>query len=93
MDTIDDAFLAEVNRKAEYIRAELEKLDEVSGTTGLGLMIGIDLKTKKNADVLASLRENGVLVLTAGTRIRLLPPLTITDEDIDQALEAFRKVL
>ncbi len=93
VDTIDDAFLAEVNRKAEYIRAELEKLDEVSGTTGLGLMIGIDLKTKKNADVLASLRENGVLVLTAGTRIRLLPPLTITDEDIDQALEAFRKVL
>ena len=93
MDTIDDAFLEDVNEKAAYLRAGLEKIDEVAGTTGLGLMIGIDLKTKAPADVLPALRENGVLVLTAGTRIRLLPPLTITKEDIDQALDAFRNVL
>ena len=45
------------------------------------------------ADVLAACREKGLLVLTAKTRLRLLPPLTLTAHDVDMALEVLAEVL
>ena len=93
LDTVDDAFLAEVKKKGEYIREKLEELDGVEKTTGLGLMIGIVLKDMDPLKACEKLLENGVMTLTAGNKVRLLPPLVISYEEIDEAMEGFRKVL
>jgi acetylornithine/LysW-gamma-L-lysine aminotransferase len=67
--------------------------DKIREVRGLGLMIGIELKEKAGPYVQA-LMEKGVIVLLAGANvIRLLPPLVITKEEIDQALKALREVL
>jgi acetylornithine/LysW-gamma-L-lysine aminotransferase len=67
--------------------------DKIREVRGLGLMIGIELKEKAGPYVQA-LMEKGVIVLLAGANvIRLLPPLVITKEEIDQALKALQEVL
>lgn len=57
-------------------------------------MLGIGVDPQKRSDYVRALQEKGVLVLTAGEdTIRLLPPLVITKEDIDQALACMKEVL
>jgi [amino-group carrier protein]-gamma-(L-lysyl/L-ornithyl)-L-glutamate aminotransferase len=69
------------------------KSDKIREVRGLGLMIGIELKEKAGPYVQA-LMEKGIIVLLAGANvIRLLPPLVITKEEIDQALKALQDVL
>ena len=88
-----DGFLDEVCAKAEHFRARLEKCSEVAGVSGLGLMIGITLKTKKAADVAKKALEKGLLVLTAKDKVRLLPPLTIEVSEIDAGLDLLLEIL
>jgi acetylornithine/LysW-gamma-L-lysine aminotransferase len=60
---------------------------------GLGLMIGVELKTKVTP-VLQALQTSGVLALPAGsTVLRLLPPLVIEREDLDRVADAIAAVL
>ena len=80
-------FLDEVARKGAYIREKLHTSPEVDSVSGMGLMIGIELKNKKAGDVVKAALDKGLLLLTAKTKIRLLPPLTITYEEIDKGLE------
>ena len=57
-------------------------------------MLGIGVEKEKRAGYVQKLQEMGVIVLTAGTdTIRLLPPLVITNEEIDQALACMKEVL
>ena len=94
LDKLDDAFLANVNERAVQLRTGLAKLPRVKSITGIGLMVGIEfLEGIQAADVLAACREKGLLVLTAKTRLRLLPPLTLTAHDVDLALEILGSVL
>ncbi len=93
LDTMDDEFLASVRAKSEYIRSELSQMKKVTGLDGLGLMIGIDLDGMTGAEAVSQLMEEGVLAIPAGERLRLLPPLTISKDEIEQALKAMRKVL
>ncbi len=93
LDRIDDAFLAEVCAKGDYIRSKLEGFGEVEKTTGLGLMIGIVLKSMKAVDAAKELLSRGVMVLTAADKVRLLPPLTISYEEVDEALAVIADVL
>lgn len=88
-----DGFLEEVGKKADYIRSKLEKCSEVEAVSGIGLMIGIALKTKKAADTAREALERGVLVLTAKEKIRLLPPLNISYEEIDSGLDILINIL
>lgn len=88
-----DGFLEEVGKKADYIRSKLEKCGEVEAVSGIGLMIGIALKTKKAADAAREAFERGVLVLTAKEKIRLLPPLNISYEEIDSGLNILINIL
>lgn len=88
-----DGFLEEVGKKADYIRSKLEKCSEVEEISGIGLMIGIALKTKKAADTAREALERGVLVLTAKEKIRLLPPLNISYEEIDSGLDILINIL
>jgi len=93
LDTMDDAFLDSVKAKSETIRNELKKMSKVAGLDGLGLMIGIDLEGMTGAEAVNKLMEEGVLAIPAGQRLRLLPPLTISDDEIKRALDALSKVL
>ena len=95
-DTLDDAFLAEVAAKGAYLREQIEALDLpcFGKTRGLGLMIGIEVKEGYNKGEIANkLIENGLLVLTAGPGMRLLPPLVITKEEMDKGVAIMKKVL
>lgn len=55
------------------------------------MMIGITLKNKKAADVAAKAIDEGLMLLTAKEKVRLLPPLNITYDEIDKGLEIFEK--
>lgn len=88
-----DGFLGEVTAKGQYFKEKLEKMDEVKAVSGLGMMIGITLKSKNAADIVAEAIEKGLLLLTAKEKVRLLPPLNITYDEIDKGLEIFEKIL
>ena len=88
-----DGFLDDVNKKAEFFRSELLKMNEVESVSGLGLMIGIKLKNKKAGDVVKSALEHGLLLLTAKDKVRLLPPLNISVDEIKEGLKIFNTVL
>lgn len=88
LDTVlEDGFLDEVSAKADYIRKKLMTSSEVKAVSGIGMMIGIELNTKKAGDIVKAALDKGLLLLTAKTRVRLLPPLNITYEEIDKGLE------
>ena len=86
-------FLDEVAKKGDYFREKLMAMDQVESVSGLGLMIGIQLKTMKAADVSAKALENGLMLLTAKDKVRLLPPLNITSDEIDKGLAILEKIL
>ncbi|MDE5620203.1 MAG: aspartate aminotransferase family protein [Ruminococcus sp.] len=88
-----NGFLDEVNEKAEFIRKELEKCSEIESVSGLGLMIGIKLKTKTASDVAKKALEKGLLILTAKDKVRLLPPLTISMEELGDGIKILRDIL
>ena len=94
LNTINqDGFFDEVAAKGEYIRKKLSEIPEVASVSGIGLMIGIELKTKKAADIVKAALDKGLLLLTAKTKIRLLPPLTISYNDIDEGLAILTDLL
>lgn len=63
-------------------------------TRGMGLMIGIDVKGERtNKELAAKLIQSGLLVLTAGPGLRLLPPLVITQEEMDKGLAILKAAL
>lgn len=88
-----EGFLGEVAKKGGYIREKLLQIPEVKSVSGMGLMIGIELKTKSAADVVKAALGEGLLLLTAKTKVRLLPPLTITYEEIDKGLAILTELL
>ena len=91
---MDDAFLDEVTAKGEYMREKILAMPHVVGIDGLGLMMGIRLdESVVSSDVVKKGISNGVLLLTAKAKVRLLPPLNITYDEIDRGLEGLRKAL
>lgn len=93
LDRIDEAFLEEVKRKGQFLKNKLEGKKGVESVSGLGLMIGIKPVDKKAADVVRKGIERGVLMLTAKEKIRLLPPLTITEKQLDEATDILLDIL
>ena len=96
LDTLDEDALAAVRAKGEYLRARIEALGSpyLGATRGLGLMIGVEVKGgATNRELAGRLIQNGLLVLTAGTALRLLPPLTITQEELDRGLAILEETL
>lgn len=88
-------FLQEVQKKGEYLKNGILSLgsDKIQGVRGKGLMLGIIVAPEQRAALVSACLEKGVLVLTAGTvAIRLLPPLTISYEEMDKALEIFKTI-
>lgn len=88
-----EGFLDEVAAKGNYIREKLLKCGEVVSVSGIGLMIGIELRTKKAGDVVKAALDKGLLLLTAKTKVRLLPPLTVSYGEIDEGLKILTDIL
>ena len=89
LSRIDGKLLADVKAKGEYIVKELSGAPGVKGISGKGLMIGIE--TEKSAgDVLAECMANGVLVLTAHGKVRLVPALNIPMELVEKAVAVIK---
>ena len=86
-------FLDEVTAKGNFIREELKKCSEVAALSGIGLMVGITLKNKDAHDVAQKALEKGLLVLTAKEKVRLLPPLTISYDELKDGLKILIEIL
>lgn len=91
----EDGFLDEVCKKAEYIKSSLEKSSAVESVSGMGLMIGITLsdQSKNASDIARKAFDRGLLVLTAKNKVRLLPPLNITYNEIDDGIKILIEIL
>ena len=90
-------FLAGVAARGERLGAGLDRLasdhPSVKQARGVGLMRGLALEGEAGP-VVARARDAGLLVLTAGPDVvRLLPPLVVTDDQVDRALEVLEGAL
>lgn len=90
LSRIDDALLAEVREKSEYIISELSAAKGVKSVTGMGLMLGIETEKDAN-EIIDYCREKGVLVIKAKTKVRLLPALNIPWEQLKTAIQILKK--
>jgi len=87
VDAVDDGLLANVQAQSARLRAGLP------GARGAGLLLGLDVD-RPAAEVVDACREAGLLVLTAGERVlRLAPPLTVTADEVDEALAVLAEAL
>ena len=93
LSRIDDAFLEEVAKKGEYMKSKLLASPKVSEVSGMGLMLGVAVEGKEASDIVKEALANGLMALTAKDKIRLLPPLTITYDEIDAGLDILIKAI
>ncbi len=94
LNRLTPEFLDGVKKKGELLAQSLTKLDKVKEVSAKGLMVGILLNEEINAkDVLLKCQEKGLLCLTAKTKLRLLPPLNVSDSEIEEAIEIIKNTL
>lgn len=87
---IDDALLADVEKKSEYIISRLKSCKNTESVSGMGLLIGV--KTAKDSKQLClDCINDGVLPLTAKDKLRLTPPLNISMDDLEKAMDVICK--
>ena len=94
MDRLTDDFLQDVKEKGDFLKTQLSTLPGVVEVSGAGLMWGLKLKEPLAA---ATIREDaqqrGLLCLLAKDRLRLLPPLTISKEELKEGLSILKTIL
>lgn len=91
IDRMDEAFLAGVRQRSEYLFGSFSCAAGIEAVTGMGLMLGLKT-TRPNAEIVAECMEQGVLCLTAKDRVRLLPALNIPMELMAKAAETILRV-
>ena len=82
-----------MSSKGAYLREQLAAIPGVEDISGLGLMIGFRVAGRASADVVKDCMKKGLMMLTAKDKVRLLPPLTITKEEMDRGLAVLRSAL
>lgn len=92
LSRIDEKLLLSVGEKSAYIRSQLTGLPGVKSIAGMGLMLGIET-VRPAKEVIAACLERGVLVLSAKTKVRLLPPLNITEDQLKKAVSILKEVI
>lgn len=94
LDTIDDAFIAEVAAKGQLFSELVGTIDGVDSVRGRGLMLGVVLSKPVAKEAVAQAAEYG-LILNAPSEsvIRITPPLVITDDEIREAVSRLEKLL
>lgn len=93
LDTLTTDFLKEVEEKGNYIKSRLEKMPHVLSVAGLGMMLGVEFDNIAVKDLILKCIEGGAVFLSAKTKLRLLPPLVMTKEEIDQGLDILENIL
>ena len=89
INRLNDELLKGVNERSEYIKTQLENAKGVKSISGMGLMLGIE--TEKDASkVISECIDNGVLVIKAKEKVRLLPALNIPMEQLEKAIEVLK---
>ena len=90
----DETFLQQVQEKGAYLKEAIEKELPSLETKGQGLLFGIRQQGWEVANVLAKAEEAGLLTVAAGNNVlRLLPPLTVSKEEIDEAINILKQIL
>lgn len=92
VNRINDSLLQDVLKKSDYIKSRLESCKNVISVNGMGLMLGIET-TKDSKEVVNECIKNGVLPLTAKNKIRLLPPLNISEDELKTAMDIITEVI
>ena len=92
LSRIDDNLLTDVTKKSEYIISRLSACKKVKSISGKGFMLGIECE-KPAKEIIAAAMEKGVLVLSAKTKVRLLPPLNIPFELLENAMDVLAEVI
>ncbi len=92
LSRIDDALLDGVKERADYIFAEMTGAKGVKSISGKGLMIGIECE-KPAREVIDACLEKGVVVLSAKTKVRLLPALNIPMDQLKKAVAVLKEVI
>ena len=92
LSRLDEALLAGVRERSEYIKSRLVGAKGVTGVSGMGLMLGVSCE-RPAADVVRECMARGVLVLTAKTRVRLLPALNIPMDVLEKAMDVLCEVI
>lgn len=92
IERLTDEFLSDVMKKSELIKTTLLNTKGVKSVSGLGLMLGIETE-KPAGEIIAKCIEKGLLVLSAKTKVRLLPPLNISDAELSKGLEILKGVI
>jgi acetylornithine/succinyldiaminopimelate/putrescine aminotransferase len=93
VEAIDDALLENVETRGAQLAEGLAALPGVRDVRGRGLLLAA-LLDRDAAEVVEASRELGLLVLTAGKDVlRLLPPLVVTEAEVDEALVTLRRAL
>ena len=96
LDILDEDAIARVREKGAWLREQIEALNLpcLGKTRGMGLMIGVEVADGfSNKELCARLNRAGLLCLTAGAGLRLLPPLTITREEMEKGLAVMKAEL
>lgn len=86
LERLDDAFLSEVTSKGKKLWDAISKCSNVESVTGMGMMIGIMPKKGTAKEIVAKCLQKGLIALTAHEKVRLLPPLVITDAELEKGL-------
>ncbi|MGI6737640.1 MAG: acetylornithine/succinylornithine family transaminase [Anaerovoracaceae bacterium] len=93
MRRMDDAFLVDVRAKGARIVSALREIPQVRDISGLGMMLGFRVDGCEAAEAVKAGQENGVLMLTAKDKVRLLPPLSISGEELEEGLTRLRRAV
>lgn len=94
IDTVANKdFLSGVNKKGEHLESRLRAVDGVKNVRRMGLMVGIELENADAHQIAAKCVENGLLIITAKDLLRMLPPLVITVDELDEAVDILEKTL
>lgn len=89
------AFMAQVQQQSTYFKQALQQqLPERYQVVGQGLLLGIDCGEPIAASYVKKAEENGLLLVQAGPNvIRLLPPLTVSQSEINEAVAILKGIL
>ena len=91
LSRLDEETLAGVRSRSEYIVSELSGAPGIRSVTGMGLMLGVETEAPAK-DVIAKCMERGVLVISAKSKVRLLPALNIPMPLLERAVQVLKEV-
>ena len=98
-ELFENGLLENVNAMSKHLFGKLNELkekypDKINLVRGKGLLVGVQMKEGFKSDVIASARTHGLLLAGAGNEVvRFLPPLNVTEAELDEAAARFEKAL